>query len=165
MAFDIYEFREDVVKPALAAINLLSASAVNLLLGTCAQETAFGTFLIQKKIGYEGGLGIYQMERNTYNFVWDAKVQPSPAVRAKIRVYLGYDGKPPAYRLVSDLALATIMARLYYHTFTEPLPEPNDIPGLARYYKLYWNTPNGAATEQQFISNYERYVAKCPINS
>ena len=60
--------------------------------------------------------------------------------------------------LCTDLAYATAMARIHYLRVQEPLPTANDISALAAYYKKYYNTPNGAATEQQFIDNFNRYV-------
>ena len=73
-------------------------------------------------------------------------------------IHLGYTGKPQPARMATDLALATIMCRLYYSRIKEPLPRAGDLPAMAAYYKRYYNTPKGKATEQQFIDNYTELV-------
>jgi len=158
MSFNYYQFREYIIKPALCAIDLYSENAVLLLLGTAAQESGFGTYITQKQMDYEGGLGIYQMQSQTYYSVWDNKVKPYLKMKDIIRLYLGYDGRPAVQRLVSDLALATIMARLYYATVPEKLPGIYDLPGMAKYWKMYWNTSKGKGTEKEFITNYNKFV-------
>lgn len=158
MAIDAKQLKEVVVLPALNALGLSSLSAVNLLIGTAAQETNMGTYLIQKQIGLRGGIGIYQQSAASHVAIWERMVKPDAAMRAKISLYLGYSGMPQASRLATDLALATIMARLYYYAINVALPDANDLPGLAKYYKRYWNTEMGKATEEQFIDNYKRYV-------
>lgn len=40
----------------------------------------------------------------------------------------------------------------------DPLPAANDIDGLARFYKVAFNTARGAATIEQVKANYQRYV-------
>ena len=57
-----------------------------------------------------------------------------------------------------NLHYATAMARCSYLRHSESLPEADDIEGLAKYYKKYYNTPKGAATVEQAISNYERFM-------
>jgi hypothetical protein len=159
MTINCSQLKTVIVEPALNCIGLFSDAAVNLLLGTTAQETLMGRYIVQTDIApFDGGIGIYQMQQKTYDYIWDRRIEASVAMKAKIKLYLGYDGKPMAARMASDLALATIMARLYYANNLEMLPEANDLKGLARYYKIYWNTMSGSATEDQFIANYKEYV-------
>jgi hypothetical protein len=136
-----------------------SLGAVNLLLGTAAQETNMGEFLLQRSIGIRGGIGLYQMQQSAYDQLWDNVISKNVALRAKLRLMLGYEGRPMASRMASDLFLATAMARLYYYVIKVPLPDSNDIEGMASFYKKWWNTPSGKATEEQFIENYKRYVS------
>ena len=63
-----------------------------------------------------------------------------------------------AIELVWDLRLAIIMCRLRYLPDSKPIPAADDLPGLARYYKRIYNTHLGAATPEQFVDNYKRYV-------
>ena len=50
------------------------------------------------------------------------------------------------------------MCRVHYYRVSEALPEENDIEGMARYWKKYYNTPLGAGTEEEFIHNYKEYM-------
>ncbi len=158
MSFDCLQLKEYIIRPALNAIGLMSDDALYLLLGTCAQESKLGTFLVQgRTLDAQDALGIYQQERSGYDRIWTHYISNNPALRAKIRLYLGYEGKPAFARLISDHALSTIICRLYYLTIKEPLPSYKNLEDMARYYKKYYNGP-GKATEKQFMDNYLRYV-------
>lgn len=145
MAFNRRQF-EALIRKALAWCDpaLVSDSAVNLLLGTCAVESDFGTYLRQN-----GGpaVGVFQMEPATFNWLRDA-----------------FKGKYPwladcsANEMMGDLCLAAIMARLRYRVVKEPLPLPGDVPALAAYWKQHYNTPLGKGTIEKFCDAYNRYV-------
>ena len=158
MSFNCQQLKKVIIEPSLLAIGLFSDSAVNLLLGTCAVESQLGTYLIQEGIGFKGAVGIFQMQEPTFNDIWQRKVNNNLVLIARISLFLGYVKKPAFARLASDLSLAAIMARLFYANVSEPLPKANDIPGMAIYYKKYWNTAMGKATEQDFIDAYKKYI-------
>lgn len=158
MSIDCLQLKQYIILPALTAIGLNSENAVKLLLGTCAQESAMGNYLVQNKIGFNGACGIFQMEKAAYNSLYDSYITRSVSMSAKMKLYLGYNSKPPFERMCSDLSLATIMARLFYYAIKEDLPDPNDVNAIAQYYKKYWNTIKGKATIDEFISNYNKYV-------
>lgn len=159
MSINCDQLKDVIINPSLNAIGLFSDSACQLILGTCAQETLLCRYIIQTKIEpYKGGIGIYQMQPLTYDFIWHRHVEQSASMKAKIRLFLGYEGKPLASRMASDLALATIMCRLFYANILEKLPDGNDVKAMARYYKIYYNTKDGSATEEEFIQNYNEYV-------
>ena len=80
MAINCIQLRDVVIRPALQAIGYLSDDAVALLLGTCAQETQLGRYLIQASIGFKGGIGIYQIESPSYHDVWESCVENSPSM-------------------------------------------------------------------------------------
>lgn len=155
---DVKQLKDLVIVPSLYAIQMYSPAAVSLILGTCAQESAMGTYLCQLGIGLRGGLGIYQMEQRTYLDIWDKVIEANKVLKARMILYLGYKSRPSANRLITDLGLATIMCRLHYSRFSEPIPKDGDILGLAEYYKKWYNTQNGSATVEQFMENYRRYV-------
>lgn len=154
------QLRDVIIIPSLMAIGQYSSAAVNLLLGTCAQESNMGKYLVQQGIGIRGGIGIYQMQKMTYEDIWTRQVMTSVGMKAKLRLLLGYEGMPQAERMASDLLLATAMARLFYYSVKEPLPKFDDIDGMAHYYKAHYNTHLGKATEEQFKLNYIQYVQK-----
>lgn len=154
---DCRQLKEIVVVPALTALGLNTPSAVNLLLGTAAVESQMGKYIKQIK---GPALGIYQMEPRTYLDIWLRLIDPKIALKAKIKLLLGYEGKPPAERLSSDLMLATIMTRLYYFSIPQSLPDKDDIMGLGTYWKDHYNTHLGAGSVQEFTDAYYRYVKK-----
>lgn len=158
MSIDVNQLKNFVVMPALTALGMNSPAAVNLILGTAAQETNMGSFIVQQGIGDKGGLGIYQMEQRTYNDIWDNFINNNIAIKAKIKLYLGYEGRPLATRMISDFALSTIMCRLFYYIISKPLPDANNIQELGKFYKTYFNTDMGKATVEQFVENYHRFV-------
>lgn len=143
MSFDKKQFR-DLVTRILQEFNLYSEAAVNLLLGTAAQESYSGTYLRQIS---GPALGIFQMERPTFDWLKDTYKKKYPILETTIFEMLEW-----------DLRLAILMARLRYRVVREALPDPQDLEGLGKYWKKYYNTPLGKGTVEEFLRNYARYV-------
>jgi len=143
MSYDVTQFR-GLIKRTLTAFDPAMATpvAVNLLLGTAAQESAFGRYLQQV---HGPAVGAFQMEPATFEWL-----------REK------YDAKYPelihrqADEMEWDLRLAIIMARLRYRAIPLALPE-GDVVALAAYWKQHYNTPLGAGTPEEYIANYQRF--------
>jgi hypothetical protein len=146
VSFDPKQFRK-VVDAVIYGFDpsLATPGAVNLVLGTCAQESKFGTYL--RQLGGGPALGVFQMEPATFDWL-----------RETYRVKWPELSDRRALELVWDLRLAVIMCRLRYLPDSEPIPPADDLRGLATYYKRIYNTPLGAATPEQFVDNYKRYV-------
>jgi len=144
MSFDCGQFRRLIEEVLRSYPELNSPAAVNLLLGTAAQESAFGTYFWQR-----GGpaLGVFQMEPRTYQWLTDRYAATYPAIA----------GQPPE-DMTWNLKLAILMARLRYRSVPERLPPAGDIAALARYWKQNYNTALGAGTIEQFQANYKKYV-------
>ncbi len=157
---DARQVKDNIILPALTALGMKTPNAVNLMLGTMAQESEMGKFIVQQGIGMKGGIGVYQMQAPTYMDLWKRIIQPSTALRAKIRLMLCYDVMPPAERMASDIMLATLMTRIYYYAIPQPLPDKDDIIGLGTYWKEHYNTLNGAGSIQEFTDAYYRLVKK-----
>lgn len=159
---DIDHLKDYIITPALHAINMYSESAMNLLAGTCAKESRLGTYF--KQLGGGPALGIYQMEPATYNDIFDNYLSANTkyVYRERMYRYIGWkeDFEPPKDMLIYNLGLATCMARLHYSRFSEPLPHKYDVEGLAAYWKKYYNTPEGAGTQKEFINDYIHLVQK-----
>lgn len=137
-----------VIRPALAELGERYASldAAFLLLATAAQESDLGRYLYQ--LGGGPARGIYQMEPATLHDLY-----------TNYLAYRGpYMGLEDAERVVYDLRYATQIARLHYYRFPEPLPERFDVQGTWQFYKRRWNTPLGAAREEQFLAAWRRHV-------
>jgi hypothetical protein len=149
MSFDARQFRiftaETLDRYVLTfGTGFNSPGSVELLLGTAAQESAFGTYLRQK--GGGPAFGAFQMEEPTYRWLtgkFGAKAS-----------FLDWSFE----ELEWNLQRAVVMARLLYRAYPEPIPELGDIEGMARLWKLRYNTPKGAGRVEQFIKNYHRYV-------
>jgi len=162
--------RELIIRPALKAVDLWSESAEQLLLMTCAQESLGGTYLKQIK---GPALSIYQMEPATYNCIWndyffgtekkdeDKRCIPmdsrlSTKILRYVRKPLGT--VPDIDIMVRDLGYASVMCRAHFVRFSEPLPAANDLDGMFKYYKKYYNTNLGDTTEKEFIDAYQVYT-------
>jgi len=143
------------IKSTLELMGMQSPAAVNLLLGTAAQESALGKYFEQ--LGDGPALGVFQMEPATETDNWTSFIVYRPELVKKIIAVTGVTGPDP-YRLERDIFYQIVQARIRYWRVSEALPASDDVLGLARYWKRYYNTPAGAGTEQEFIENYKRYL-------
>jgi hypothetical protein len=144
MAYNKEQFR-DLIYRTLRQVSLpRKKSAIDLLMGTAAQESAFGTYLRQTN---GPALGAFQMEPATFETVvaWAHRSFP-----------LMVEGRY-ARELEYDLDLAIISARLNY--LSKPGSIPEDVLGQAEYWKRHWNTYLGAGTIDQYMKNWKRYCA------
>jgi hypothetical protein len=159
MTINCEQLRTKIIQPVLVHIAPEippSLAAENLLLGTCAQESKMGTYLVQ--LGDGPAQGIFQMEPATElditkNFLAFRK-DLTNKIWAIIPESRGVDGTD----LAGNLYYAAAMCRVHYYRAPGALPEHDDIPGLAAYWKKYYNTELGKGTEDEFIENYHRYV-------
>lgn len=165
---DAKQLRDHVIIPTLRRAGLYSYSAVMLLLGTAAAESAMGHYLKQK--GNGPAKGIYQMEPRTHNDIVINYLFYKPKLvielleaiyqcdvgslicRQQATEYLFNENQ-----LIGNLYYATAMARTHYLRVSEALPASNNTAGLASYWKRYYNSPLGKGSEQQFIDNYKKF--------
>lgn len=139
------------IRQSLVAHGLpCNDSAVELLLMIAAHES--GLFKYVQQINGPA-LGIFQMEPETHDEVQRYMVRCKPRFE-NIKL-----SSPE--RLIFDVRYAVAMARIFFMRFPEALPMPNDIKGLAKYAKRYWNTTIGKATPE----DYERAYLKCLSNA
>ena len=167
MSFNKLQFKM-VVLDALESIEdaiPVSDAALNLLVGTAAQESHYGTYLRQLDEG--PALGVFQMEPATHDDIWRNFL-------AHRRVFMRHIGEaidtqiiyertgdwtsPPSHRLIWDLRYSAIMCRIHYYRVPAPLPAWDDVNGLADYWKEHYNTHLGAGTVDEFIENYGKFV-------
>lgn len=142
------------IRPALEYLNMISQSAINLLLGTVAQESAMGQYVSQ--IGGGPAIGIYQIEPSTHRDVYLNYLDYRKELRDKIILFRV--GQTMDDHLRSSIFYQTLIARLIYYRTPDALPAADDLNGLARYWKFYYNTMSGDGTADQFIFNYKRYI-------
>ena len=152
---DQNDFRQYVVRPACMVINKYCVDAEELLVATFAHESLGGTFLAQEKGPARGG---YQHEPATYEDDWKNAIDVNPSLKNLILTACHYVADPGFGTITTNLFYATIMARVHFFRFAEPLPPANNIVAIYNYYKKYWNSSAGAATEQEFITHYTNYT-------
>lgn len=154
-AQDIIEY---VIRPTLKHLNLYSESAENLLVGTAAHESRF-EYLHQVK---GPAIGLWQMEPGAFKDIFDNYLDYRSELKVKIRNLAAgrFSGTViPAEEMHGNLNLACAMARLQYYRQSEPLPHKDDIAGLGRYYKKWYNTPAGKATPEDFVEAFNKITA------
>jgi hypothetical protein len=156
MSLNLLQFK-DLIERKITEINMYSPAAVNQLLGTAAVESDFGTYLRQRNGG--PGRGVFSMEPATEKDIWENYLDRNDHEDLARDVCMvsgvcGYDPDALEY----NLAYQIVMARIHYWRVEEPLPEPSDIEGLARYWKQYYNTHAGKGTVKQFLTKYRKYV-------
>lgn len=148
----VEQFRKRVIRPVLARLNLWSPAAELLLLGTALHESNNLKYIAQ--VGGGPALGLYQMEPFTLDDLYRNALS-GPGVPARVLNDFMVNGFTRAENLSANPLYATAACRLQYWRFPEPLPAPDDALGLARYWKRYWNTEQGAGTPEHFIAALE----------
>ena len=141
------------IESTLKAIGLHSEEAVNLLLGTCAQESAFGKY--SRQLGNGPALGIYQMEPFTYNDCLVNFLKYKPDLLAKILKVSGLDQFPDAEEMVNNDVFAACMCRVRYLRASGAIPKTID--GQAKYWKQHYNTRLGKGTVEEYLKNWKRF--------
>ena len=158
------QLRYSIVMPTLVAMDMWSPAAENLLMGTAMQESRCGEYLVQIR---GPALGIFQMEPATAEDIIFRYLQERPQLLRQFETaWRSLDSRPVNWHSVKlgqvcdeiayNLRFATAIARIRYWMVPDPLPDFDDIAGLAAYWKAHYNTPLGRGTEAEFIHNYHR---------
>ncbi|MFI4954532.1 MAG: hypothetical protein ACHP9Y_01315 [Gammaproteobacteria bacterium] len=164
MSFDLSQLRSYVIIPALTSIGLYSLEAEQQLLGTCAQESKFGTYLHQ--VGLGPALGIFQMEPKTHDSLLNDFLKYKPKMLESIMLACRFNRPPVADQLIHNLFYATIMCRIHYLRTEEVTkkPIPKTLEGQADYWDRYYNVdPVRGARIKEYIGNYNKYAKGGPI--
>ncbi len=156
MGLNVKQFKDFIVRPTIVNLGIKDSDIhINLILGTAAQESQF-SYLHQKGPG--PALGLFQCEPATYNDIVRTELKEDAKLRQRVLSTLLYDFIPPPEALIYNLRLAVIICRLHY--LRCPGEIPNTLQGQAEYYKKYYNTPIGAATVDQYIDNYRKFIGE-----
>ncbi len=151
--FNPTQFRELIIRPVLGKLALWSQEAEDLLIMTAAHESNLGEYL--KQLGPGPALGVFQMEKGTFNDLWDRFLNQKPKLVDRIMKTCNLREKPAAEEMIDDLNLATCMARVYFLRVRQPIP--TDLDQMAAYAKKYWNTELGKATPEDYLAAYLRF--------
>jgi hypothetical protein len=136
-------------------VSQYSLNAEELLMATSANESNLGEYRTQAPNG--PARGIFQMEAEDFNDIWANYLK----YKTGLAIYAtsfnnGVQGTVDD--LVNNDKYAIVMARIHYDRAPGSLPASTDIESIWAYYKAHYNTPQGAATHDQFMAKYNRYV-------
>ncbi len=151
---DRHHFRDLVIKPTLARLGAKFATdaAVNLLIGTALHESG-GLRWLRQLAG--PAQGIYQVEPATLRDVFANYLRYRPVLRARVALFAAPGRREP--QLVTNLAYATVIARIIYWRAPEPLPDADDIDGLGKYWKRVYNSKAGKGEAEDFAAAFRRH--------
>ena len=161
MTIEARQIRDNIIKPVLGELGMWSPGAETLLWGTAAHEG--DGFNALRQYGNGPALSWWGIEPDTYR---DLLTNTIPGLQRShpkaIAAYQGmvpkrYAGYAPAEHLMRDQAYACATARLLYWRIAAPLPAADDLPGLAAYWKRYYNTEHGAGRAEQWLDAYRRF--------
>ncbi|HCG6476090.1 TPA: hypothetical protein NJ202_002746 [Vibrio parahaemolyticus] len=157
-------FIEHIIKPVLDHLDMASGgkgklntqAAINLILMIIAHES--GKFTYSKQVRGPA-LGFTQMEPATFNWLIEWLGKGRPHLLDALEMFAPIGGLDARYMVISP-QFAVAAARLNLIRFPEALPDADDLEGLARYAKKYWNTSAGKATEQDYLLAYQSLMGE-----
>jgi len=149
---DASQLRE-LIRTILIEADLYSEDAVELLMMTAAVESRLGYYI--KQINGPAR-GIFQMEPATEKDLWKNYLEYRPSRAEVIARFDTSDDRDLWY----NLGYQILLARMHYVRVPKPLPPHNDLFAMARYWKEFYNTYQGAGTVQKAVEAYERYCLK-----
>ncbi len=154
MSFDPDQFR-DLIHRILIKAELVRdlEDAVELLMLTAAVESGLGHFLKQAN---GPAIGVYQMEPGTYHDLLQNYIETDIHLQNAVLQFQALGGPE---EMEWNLAYATVMARINYLRFPEPLPDKEDPHPIAAYWKNYWNSSAGKGTVADALAAYKKYCS------
>lgn len=137
-----------------------STDAVELLMMIAAHESLMGKYIKQVN---GPALGPYQMEPFTHDDLYRTFISKNQKLDFAVSKFVPsqhslVDKSTHAELLATDIRYATVLARVFFMRFKEPIP--SDDLGKAEYAKKYWNTyaPNAKATVNDYFKAYRSLV-------
>lgn len=150
MTINAKQFSDQIVIPTLVTLGNsagvpYSDTAYHLVMGTIAQESLLGTWLVQTA---GPALGIVQIEPPSLETV----LSGLSMVQAKVLSEFAMPGSPE-HNVVNSLPYAVAICRYFYWQKPPALPA-DTVTDLFSYYKQWYNTPAGEATLSQWMQNW-----------
>lgn len=146
-------FSTTVIRPVLVRLGLHSPAAEQLLLATAIQESHL---IYRKQIGGPA-LSYFQIEPNTHDDIWNNFLKFRPHLSSMIVSFMTSPVANKTKELETNDKYAAAIARIHYLRVPAPIPQYNDIPKMAAYWKRYYNTILGKGREIDFINNWKKY--------
>lgn len=155
---------ELVVRPALDQFpaQYQGISAERILMMIAAHESA-GFVHLRQITG--PALGLWQMEPETFRWLRDLAFSGDNPKKVGVRRALAaFSSRAPTERdLAGNLLLAAAYARARLIPVKGALPDKDDIPGLALYAKMGYNTSLGKARPEDYETAFRRYVERLDL--
>jgi len=145
-----HHFHRFIIRPTLKYLHPLipySRAAEILLLGTALHESANLKYWKQGHRILTDGNGVargpYGIEPATLNDVYNNFLFFRPTLKSRVAEFSA-DLPSHEDQLITNTAYATIIARLIYWRWPDPMPASTDLPGLARFHERRFNSIHGA---------------------
>jgi len=150
---DIKDVRLYLIRPTLQYCRVHSRASENLLVGTGLIESGF-KYLAQ----VDGpALSLWQIEAPTFTWLIH-RLSTDRDLMLRVLKYLGMATLPDnPQQLINNMALACILARLKYWYNPAPLPNADNLEGLARYWGKHYQTDSREKDIKRFVTLYDRY--------
>ena len=149
------QFQLYIVRPTLdfMDVKFTGLAAERLLVGTMLTESG-GRFIDQKQKANDvlgPAVGLWQMERATHDDIWEHYLNHRVDLHKRIG---GLKTAWPSEfeQVAGNNFYACAMARLKYWRAKSPLPDADDLDGLANYWKMFYNTSEGKGEVEDFIT-------------
>jgi len=154
--------QQHIIRETLQKIDMWKLRWENLLLYTGMVESGFRE-VIQGYTNKGTARSFWQVEPNTAKDNILNFIDFNPALESKIEKACGIKPLPKdkdrlKWILTVNEAFAICMAIIWYHRITIVTNKriPDDKEGLAKFWKQYYNTNQGAGTKEDFINAIEK---------
>lgn len=149
-----------VVRQALSHIGQWSEHAEELVMLTAAAESNL-RYVVQ--IGGGPARSHFQIEKATERDIFDNYLAYRKDLRQ--RVIELRDLTPLSSDPLRDNPLySAALCRIHYRRVPERLPFKDDVVGMAKYHKKYFNTSQGKAEVMNTVRKYHKYILGNEVN-
>ena len=150
---NVDQFRIYIVRDALKAAGWWSQAIENLIVATGIVESGLDK-LVQD--GCAVAKGVFQIEGRTYTDVIDYIKRDSEKVKAILSACNMQELPDDAESVIWNLRYAVLITRMFYYRIPEILPKSDEFKELYNYYKRYYNSAAGAATEDRDLPIFKQ---------
>ena len=126
--------------------------AEDLLMLTAAVESDLGRYLVQR--GGGPALGIFQMEPNTHDDIYDNFLKFRPTIMATVLKFA--TPQEGTFDLQYNLAYQIVMCRVHYLRVPQSIPKT--LTAQAEYWKRHYNTFSGKGATKKAEQKYLEYA-------
>ena len=150
------ELSQFVIRPTLVYLGRHCASAEALLFGVAASQSALGSALHDRR-----GHGLYRIGELRHQSLWDQFLARDPDLASLVRGLASQHAflSGPHLELTVNLRYATAIAWLLVEEQNTPLPDADDLLGMARIWRQTFH-PQGRLRD--FTCAWQSCVA--PLN-